>query len=201
MRANLRRDESGFTLPEVLVSMVLMATVLFALYAIFDASVRIFGAGRDRVEAVQNARLGLARMERELRAAYPPDMANGNTALLASFGEDHVTFYNDLNGNRGTLRPTSGLPEDGERISYAPDARGDPERNGVRLVQFAQDVTGDGRAMTFEYFDANGDPALSGGEAQVALVRISLEVSVGRTAAGEPVERVLQTSVALRNRR
>ena len=63
--------EEGFTLPEVLVAMVMMAAVLFALYAMFDAGVRIFGAGRDRAEAAQAARLGLARMEREIRAAYP----------------------------------------------------------------------------------------------------------------------------------
>ena len=196
-----RGREGGFTLPEALVAVVVLTTVLFALYALFDASVRVFGAGRDRLEAAQNARLGLARMERELRAAYPQDRANGDTALLASFGEGHVTFGNDLNGNRRTVDPTTGRAEPKERISYRLNGEGLPMRNGARLVEFAEDVDGDGRALTFGYLDANGEPVTGGEEAEVALVRIGLEVSVGRAAGGEPAEEVLRTSVALRNRR
>ncbi len=199
MSGNLPKDESGFTLPEVLVSMAMMGTVLFALYAVFDASVRVFGAGRDRVEAVQEARLGLARMERELRAAYPPDKVNGNVALLADFGEEHIVFYNDLNGNRRTVDPPTGLPEAGERISYRISGSGKPLRNGNRLIWSAEDIDGDGRALTFGYSDQNGDPVVSGEGADVALVKVRLEVSVG-PATGEPVERSLGTSVALRNR-
>lgn len=196
------KDERGFTLPEVLVAMAMMGTVLFALYAAFDASVRVFGAGRDRVEALQNARLGLARMERELRAAYPPDKAGGDTALLASFGEEHVTFHNDLNGNRRTVDPATGLAEKKERITYRTSTSGAPLRSATqptRLVESAGDIDGDGRALTFGYFDRNGDPVRSGEESEVALVGIRLEISVD-PATGEPVERSLRTTVALRNR-
>ena len=200
MRRRLLREEDGFTLPEVLVSMVVMATVLFALYAVFDASIRVFSVGRDRLEAVENARLGLAMMERDLRAAYPPDRANGNTTLLASFGDEHVTFYTDLNGNRRTIKLSTGEPEDKERITYRVNDSGMPFRNNTRLTEFAQDIDGDGRAMTFEYFDANGDPVVSGEETDVALVRVGLEIVVDRMAGHGPVEQVLQTSVALRNR-
>ena len=203
MRENPSRDERGFTLPEVLVAMAMMGTVLFALYAVFDASVRVFGAGRDRVEAVQNARLGLARMERELRAAYPPDKAGGDTVLLESFGEEHVTFHNDLNANRRTVDPATGLAEEKERITYRASGSGVPLRSTTqptRLVESAGDIDGDGKALTFEYLDSNGDPVVSGGEADVAVVKIRLEISVGRADPREPVERSLRTSVALRNR-
>ena len=194
------KREDGFTLPEVLVAMVMMSAVLFALYAMFDASVRVFGAGRDRAEAAQTARLGLARMEREIRAAYPQDRANGDRTLLADFTEERLTFGNDLNGNRRTLNPATGEPERRERISYTLDGRGGPSRNGDRLVENAQDVDGDGRALAFEYLDANGDPILSGSEEDVVLVRVALEVSVGETAGGEPAGQTLTTVVALRNR-
>ena len=76
MRRRLGRED-GFTLPEALVAMVMTAAVLLALYAVFDASVRVFGAARGNAEAAQAARLGLARMEREIRAAYPRDRAGG----------------------------------------------------------------------------------------------------------------------------
>ena len=72
-RRCLPGGESGFTLTEVLVAMTMMLTVLFALYAIFDTSVRIFRYGSDELEAAANARVGLQRMEREIRASYPHD--------------------------------------------------------------------------------------------------------------------------------
>ena len=171
--------------------MVMMGAVLLALYAMFDASVRVFGAGRDKAQAVQAARLGLARMEREIRAAYPQDKANGNETLLLDFTEESLTFGNDtgtgnLGGNHRTLNPVTGAPERGEKISYTLDDNGEPLREGTRLVESAEDVDGDGRALTFEYLDANGDPALGGNEEDVALVRVELEISVGKGTGGSP---------------
>lgn len=198
MSRGLSREE-GFTLAEVLVAMVMMAVVLFALYAMFDASVRIFGAGRDRAEASQAARLGLARMTREIRAAYPQDRPNGNETLLSDFTQERLIFGNDQNGNRRTLDPATGTLEAHDRISYTLDGNGDPLRNGVRLVESAGDVDGDGRALTFEYLDANGSPVVSGLEEDVALVRIELEISAGSDLGGRPIEQTLAAVVALRN--
>ena len=176
--------EDGFTLPEVLVAMVRTAAVLLALYAVFDASVRVFGAARGNAEAAQAARLGLARMEREIQAAYPRDRAGGYATLLTSFAEERLDFGNDLNGNRRILDPATGLVEPGEGISYSLDTGGAPLRNGRLLVESAGDIDGDGRALTFGYFDANGNPVVTGDEADVYLVSIELEVSTD-TAAGE----------------
>jgi len=75
-RRYLCKEETGFTLVEVLVSAMMMFGVLFALYAIFDVSVRAFGYGGDRLEAVGNARLALGRMEREIRSAYPYNLTS-----------------------------------------------------------------------------------------------------------------------------
>lgn len=192
--------EGGFTLPEALVAMAMTAAVLLALYAVFDASVRVFGAARANADAAQAARIGLARMEREIRAAYPRDKAGGDATLLTNFGEGRLDFGNDLNGNRKTVDPATGLAEPGEGISYTLGAGGAPLRNGRLLVDSAGDIDGDGRALTFGYFDANGNPVGTGDENEVDLVRVELEVSAKIGAEGEPVERVLRTTVALRNR-
>lgn len=122
----LLREETGFTLPEMMVTMVVMLTVLFALYSIFDMSLRVFALGNDKVEAVENARLGLEKMERELRTAYPVDKANGQNHLF--FGVSYpatdvtptspveeITFGNDLNGDR---RVTCTIPASCEYITY-----------------------------------------------------------------------------------
>lgn len=196
--------QGGFTLPEVLVAMVMMSFVIFALYAVFDAGVRVFTAGHDGAEAAQNARQALARIEREIRAAYPRDKANGDNVLLTDFREDGITFGNDvgkdpLGGNRRTHDPSTGAYEPGERITYGTNAGGAPVRNGVRLARHAGDVDGDGRALSFTYLDAQGGPVVGGDERDVALVGIRLEVVVDRPGE-RPVERILRSKVALRNR-
>jgi hypothetical protein len=139
-------------------------------------------------------------MEREIRAAYPRDKAGGDPTLLTNFEEGRLDFGNDLNGNRRTVDPATGLAEPGERVSYTLGAGGVPLRNGLRLVDSARDIDGDGKALTFGYLDANGNPVATGDEADVYLVRVELEVSAGIGAGGAPVERVLRTTVALRNR-
>ncbi len=194
-------EQDGFTLPEMMVTIAVMVTVLFSLYSVFDTSIRVFSIGNDRVEAVENARLGLERMSRELRAAYPYDKVNGQphlfwgsadptTAAMPTSGA--VTFGNDVDGNRKV--------DPGERISYALGA-GSPAlllRNGEGVVGSVSDADGDGQALTFEYLTASG--AAATGEAGVARVRIKLEIGVESAAVDEPVRQVLTTEVALRNR-
>jgi prepilin-type N-terminal cleavage/methylation domain-containing protein len=207
------RDEGGFTLPEVLVAMTLMVVVLFALYAIFDMSIKVFGFGNDKVEAVENARLGLEKMEREIRAAYPYDKPAGQDHLFWSPGypatgaippSDRISFGNDLDGNRRIECPPPSAPSSAcETITYDVYRSGSGPTNalgrarsssGVRqpVAGYVEDVDGDGEALTFEYLDRFGDPAAS--EAEVAMVRIELETRVNGRA------QTLATQVALRNR-
>ena len=207
------RDEDGFTLPEVLVAATMMVVVLFALYSIFDASIRVLSFGNDEVEATENARLGLQRMEREIRAAYPYDKPAGDTHLLWSPGypergeippPGRISFGNDLNGNRKIECPPPPAPSSAcEFITYDVYRPGGAttgtlgrtrSRAGARqpVVGYVEDVDGDGEALAFEYFDRFGDPASS--EAEVALVSIELEIRVNGRA------RTLATQVALRNR-
>lgn len=175
MKGKILSGEEGFTLPEVMVSVVLMVTVLFSLYSLFDTSIRVFGLGNSRVEAVENARLGLERMARELRAAYPYDKVNGQPHLFFAYASPTtgamptsggVTFGNDTNGNRKV--------DAAEQITYGLDS-GSPAlllRNGEGVVGSVRDVDGDGQALTFKYLTAAGATATN--EAEIARVRIRL---------------------------
>ena len=197
VEARLLREEKGFTLPEVLVSIIVMTAALFALYSIFDMGLRVFAVGNDKVEAVENARLGLEKMQRELRAAYPydkSDTATTNDYLFPAggFTSNSVTFGNDLNGD---YRVDSGT----EQITYSLSG-GSPAtllRNGQPVVEFVQDVDG-GNALTFEYRNAAGGTVTN--EADIEAVRIKLEVAVDRGIQEQPVSQTLTTDVALRNR-
>ncbi len=200
------REERGFTLAEVMIAMTMTVVVLFALHAIFDATLRIFDLGGDRLEAVESARIGLEKMQREIRAAYPYDAAAGQDHLLWTAGTpaagsipppDRITFGNDLNGNgRVDCPPPPARSSECEVITYALyRPSGGPtyalgrarSRSGT-----LQPVVGHVEALTFEYLDASGSPAAA--EPQVSVVRIELEIEV------EGRGQTLATRVHLRNR-
>lgn len=207
----LLRDQSGFTLIEALVAMLMMLTVMFALYAIFDAGVRVFRFGNDKTEAVENARLGLERIEREIRAASPYDRS-------ADPPRDHlffvytapsepvmppevptssaagVTFGNDFNGECGLRRVSAGgacdaAQDSRELISYYVNADGLLiRRNNNQFRSVIENV----RSLELEYFDAEGAEASN--QADIERVKITLVVRVGDRS------QTLTTDVALRNR-
>lgn len=182
MSRRLLKEESGFTLTEMLVTIMVMITVFFALHSIFDMSIRVFSFGNDKTEAVENARLGLERMEREVRAAYPYDKANGNTTLLPSYSANQITFGNDLNGDRTIDTAT-------EQFNYTLSG-GTLRRNGEAVVEFVD-------ALNLAYLDRYGATATS--EQNIHMVRIALTVEVDRGLA-DPATQSLTTDVALRNR-
>ena len=190
----LLREEGGFTLPEMLVTMMIMIMVLFALYNVFDMSIRVFSFGNDKVEAVENARLGLEKMERELRDAYPYNKAGGNTTLFPSFTSNSITFGNDTNGDRRitasdeeiTYRLSGNAPHSLLRANPSGDPSPDP------VVEFVK-----ANGLTFQYLDRNGNAATT--ESQITRVRVKLEVEIDRGSFGKRTQ-TLTTDVALRNR-
>jgi type II secretory pathway component PulJ len=208
------REERGFTLGEVMVAMTMMIVVLFALHAVFDATMRIFDLGSDRLEAVESARIGLEKMQREIRAAYPYDAAAGEDHLLWIPGNsatgaiprpDRIAFGNDLDGNGKVDCPPAPAPASACEVitygvyrpagssSYALGRARSRSGSLQAVVGNVADVDGDGRALTFEYLDSYGNPAAA--EPEVSVVRIALEVIV------EGRGRTLATEVYLRNRR
>jgi Tfp pilus assembly protein PilW len=203
MTRRLLREEGGFTLSEMLVTMMMMLTVMFALYSIFDMSIRVFSFGNDKVEAAETARLGLDKMARELRAAYPVDRVNANTNLFWSAGAPvtpltspppatgPITFGNDLNGNRRIYDSLTSTLDSGEQITYSV--------SGTTLMRNGAPVAENVQALTLTYLDANGIP-VTGAAAGIRVVHIKLEVEVNSYAGQGPVTQTLQTDVALRNR-
>jgi type II secretory pathway component PulJ len=202
-RARGRNGEAGFTLVEVMVASTMMFAVLFALYAIFDVSVRAFGYGGDRVQAVGDARLALDRMEREIRAAYPYD--------LTSSPPKRYLFIDLLDPSRSAV-PTAtriafGNETDGDRKIGATEVVGyylgghDLKRSkGGSAQTIVDSVTTNGLRFTpcRTADDCPPDVAITD-EAEIRIVRIELAVEVERR--GEDLARQkLATDVYLRNR-
>lgn len=178
LRDKLLREESGFTLPELLVTMLMMLTVMFALYSIFDMGIRVFSYGNDKIEAVENARIGLARMEREIRAAYP----QSGGVLLNTRNPSEIAFQN---------RPGSGSPT---AITYklSSDSPRSLQRNGQSVVEFVDGSSG----LNFTYLKSNGVSAATT-EPEIAIVRVNLKIRVPGVQDGT---QELTTDINLRNR-
>ena len=226
VRERFVREEGGFTLPEMLVTIMIMITVLFALYSIFDMSLRVFSFGNDKVEAVENARLGLERMEREIRAAYPYDKTDNSTTndyLLppGSFTSDSIAFGNDTdpspNGDR-KITPAS------EQITYSVSSTANPATacaNDAANPCTLRRSVGTGapqQVVEYLYYDDNGTPANTSddipplqlqylksdgitattSEPEVDIVRIELRIRV--EGGQQDGTQTLTTDVALRNR-
>jgi hypothetical protein len=195
VRGRLLREEGGFTLTEVMVTTLIMIIVLFALYSIFDMSLRVVGYGNASVEATDEARLGLAKMERELRAAYPYNRTNGNTTLLTNYNAQQVTFGNDRNGNRHIV-DAMGVADANEQITYTLGGGSPP----YTLLRNSQPVVDHVQSLTLTYKTRDGAAPL--GESAIGLVNINLVIQVPKGTLGTqtPVTRTITTDVALRNR-
>jgi len=202
-------EESGFTLAEMMVTIVIWIVVLFALYSLFDMSLRAFSVGNNKTEAVENARLGLEKMEREIRQAYAYDRANDNTLLLETWEPARIRFGNDLNGDRVITCPDAA---NCEYITYklTDDADGSNAACTVSPCDLRRVNTSDSteagepvvedvefNGLSFTYYRSDGTAPANESEIGKVLVSLEVEVSPGTRYAAT---QTLITEIDLRNR-
>ena len=72
----LARDESGFSLVELMVATSLLAFVLVAVLALFESTQQIAPQDEERAHAVREAQTGIHAMTRELRGAVELETAS-----------------------------------------------------------------------------------------------------------------------------
>ena len=88
--SRLRREESGFTLVELIVACGVGTVILLASFMMLDSSVILTGKVTDRVDRTQRARLAMEQITRELRSQVCPRV--GTPALVD--GQNYsVKFY------------------------------------------------------------------------------------------------------------
>jgi hypothetical protein len=196
--------------------------VFFALYSIFDMSIKVFSYGNSKAEAMENARAGLEKMEREIR------QADGDALILETRTPTEIRFGNDLDGN-GVIECPNTDPEDPqcEKIGYEvyeiPPA--DPADNPTYALGRDNSSTGDNLQPVSEHVDyvdatntglsfaywgkdcGNEEPDdpdqeqcdAADPDSQIERVRIELRISV-ENVAPQDAKQTLTTDVALRNR-
>jgi prepilin-type N-terminal cleavage/methylation domain-containing protein len=84
------RQEQGFTLPELLMGMIIGLLVLFAGLSLLDRSTQLAGTTRQRVDATQRGRLAMDAVTQELRSQVCLD---ATTAPIVAGSDTSITFY------------------------------------------------------------------------------------------------------------
>jgi prepilin-type N-terminal cleavage/methylation domain-containing protein len=209
IRERFLEDERGFTLSEMLVTILIMIVVLFALYSIFDMSLKVFSFGNNKVEAVESARVGIEKMEREIRQAHVP---SATAQMFDTWTSTQIRFGNDLDGNGSIQCPNTDTPAQCEKIGYQiyenPAGSGnytlgrDNTSDGTtNTVANLQPVAEHVQNLTFTYYDRSGNEVVPGvgNELNIDRVLVSMEISVDR-GVGNPGTQTLATVIDLRNR-
>lgn len=92
----LPHSESGFTLVELLITMVISGVIMAAVYAAYTVNQKVYTEQQHVVYMQQNIRAALQMLGREIRmAGYNP--AGGSDTGIASALPDSVRFAMDLN--------------------------------------------------------------------------------------------------------
>lgn len=108
------RDESGFSLAELLVAFAVLALVLAAATTIHRSVLQAYVTGSNNTEVQQNARVALERIARDLRQT-PGALTSATAASLTLFDQDTgaaVTYALTGNGPNATLtRTTNGVTD------------------------------------------------------------------------------------------
>jgi len=224
VRERFLREEGGLTMVEMLITVLVMVPVLMALYSIFDMSVRAYMVGNNKTEAVQSARLGLERMEREIRAAYP--VASDGHLFFSTNGAatnppqamptlNQITFGNELGAEgEGDRQIKCGDPCEYITYKLTDDVAGSNAACTVSPCDLRRVNTANSGdpgdpvsenavvpgGLTFTYLKNNGDVVLpADGEGAIARVRVSLEIAVDPGTQTAATQR-LTTEIDLRNR-
>jgi type II secretory pathway pseudopilin PulG len=222
------REENGFTIIEMIVTTLIMIVVFMALFSIFDMSVRISSVGSNKVEAGESARLGLEKMEREIRAAYPVDASDpakrflffsanapSPPAAAAMPTASQITFGNELGAEgAGDSKILCGTPceyityklTDDVAGSNAPCTVSPCDLRRVNTINTTGTAPGDTvvnnavvpNGLTFTYLKSDGTAATT--ESEIARVQVRLVITVDPGNARSEATQRLTTEIDLRNR-
>jgi prepilin-type N-terminal cleavage/methylation domain-containing protein len=96
----LRSDQSGFTLPELITAMGIGLIVLLAAFMLLDRAVSGSTRLADRQEAVQRGRLTMELITRQLRS----QVCLAETQPILAGDDNSVTFYANLSSNPNTAQ-------------------------------------------------------------------------------------------------
>lgn len=160
------RHESGFTLTELLVAMVLAGVAMSAIYAAYVTQQRAYKTTQDVTAAQQNLRSAMYFLEKDLRmAGYDPQ--DGGTFGFTNTLDNSFKFTWDVDEN-GVLSGAS------EYITYkfeTPETTIERDSGDGSFNDIADGISG----VTFTYFTDSGVTTTTPDQVRMVLVDMTAE--------------------------
>jgi len=173
----LRREEAGFSLIELTVSMAVLG-VLFGVYSlVLSSTIRDGGAVEDQATAQTQVRAAVDVLAADLRQAYIGDPSGTATEVASGFNGTSITFYSPDRQSPFHLRKISYQLTGGNlqrQFALSTDTDGYPWTFGAMgaWVTQASNVT---NSTVFTYYDASG--AVTGTASAIDSVGITVTIS------------------------
>lgn len=186
--SRLRDEQSGFTLVELLVVMVLLTVIGGILTNSIVSALTASRRGQDRIYALTALETAAQRMAREIRSADPIESADADSITMVAYRDPGRSEY------QYQAPTTTGDLIETRTVYSTPTTTVIESGPSARPLIIELDQSG---VTTFSYFDAAGDPwdPATGDETDIHRVRITLAKAL---VEQEPI--VVETSVYLRNK-
>jgi prepilin-type N-terminal cleavage/methylation domain-containing protein len=196
LRTRVGREDSGFTLIELMVSAAIGTVILLVAYSLLDSSVRAFGSSEARTEVAQRGRLAMDLVTQRLRSPVCTEGSANDAAFISGTGTA-VRFLSDLTD--GARDPVTGLLApltDREIVLNGSTLTENTRVNGVNRSRVL--ATGvapiDSSTPVFSYFALTARPQ---GSAQ-GLRSATVALGAGSSVAAADLKRVARVKVAFR---
>lgn len=193
------KNNTGFTLVELMITMVISGIIIAAVYSAYVTQQRIYLAQEQVAEMQQNIRAAMDMLNREIRIAGYDPTGNANAGVTV-VSEGQISFSADINENG--IKDTDEIIDFGFSAASGNDA--DP-RDGMSDTSTAgvpnpldisrqtggaggyQAIAENFQAIEFHGLDSNGNPTTI--PADVRTVQVSL-----LARAGQPDQNFLNTA-------
>jgi type IV pilus assembly protein PilW len=180
--------KEGFTLPELLVVMVISGMVMAAMYSSYYSQQKSYVVQEQVAAMQQNLRVAIYYMEREIRMAGC-DPTRAADAGITVANADSISFTEDITGAAGA--PDADTSDPNKSITYSLSA-GDLWRedvNGIGNQTIAENID----ALNFVYLDGaspanvlddDGNGNVTTSISQIRSVQITALAKAGREDPG-----------------
>ncbi|UCF43264.1 MAG: prepilin-type N-terminal cleavage/methylation domain-containing protein [Planctomycetota bacterium] len=140
-----KKSSAGFTIAELLISLTIMALLLAAVAAAFNASVVNYRDNEDIFKTINKARQALTRITNQLRTAdaVDPNAPSNQCSLITASSED-ITYRYDNSDNKLYLDFNSNsyvLCDNVTAMTFTKDTATEDSVTYVKSVQVSMTVT------------------------------------------------------------